>query len=435
MKSSFCLFQILLLIKDTLRLASTAIPLSNDGDYPVREIQKLIFGQIPENKIGISFDIPFADLGESTMYADFGIPRSSSTSGKCLLDIEFGFDTTGPVISTFRLLLNDPNLSEPSRPLLNIVRQDNSYWGEATAGFTLGFAGFVGEPVEMEEVRFEAVFPLSYKKGDDVRNFNLTFLKTYLTSYFARISYIGPIRREPEEYFVIDGDHRNVGTHGEFAAQILQSQGEDIIQYYRLRHDSNGFGYEEVEEELVKAVKYWICDEFGIAKDIFAQRNGDAYQIILENELGLKTTIEQVGFGVSQVLPIVIEGMRMPDNGILLLEEPESHLHPKLQAVLFDFFYSLVRRGITIVMETHSDHFINRMRRRVAEDGSNDVVKAVNLSFISSKMGEADFELITLDEFGITEFFPEDFIELTNNELSALMQAQIQKRRAVSKDE
>ena len=78
------------------------------------------------------------------------------------------------------------------------------------------------------------------------------------------------------------------------------------------------------------------------------------------------TTIADVGFGVSQLLPILVIGLRSGRASLLILEQPEIHLHPRLQANLADFLLTLAASGRRIIVETHSDHFINRLRRRIA---------------------------------------------------------------------
>ena len=92
------------------------------------------------------------------------------------------------------------------------------------------------------------------------------------------------------------------------------------------------------------------------------KKHGESYAIVLKNDADIETTIKHVGFGISQVLPIIVEGLLMDTDGTLILEQPEIHLHPKVQSLLFDFLYSLVIQGKNVIIETHSDHFITRMR-------------------------------------------------------------------------
>ena len=135
--------------------------------------------------------------------------------------------------------------------------------------------------------------------------------------------------------------------------------------------------------------------------------------------------MKEVGYGVSQVLPIIVQGLLMKE-GILIVEQPEIHLHPKLQSLLYDFLYSLTLTGKKVMVETHSSHFITRMRRRIAEDETNQMDDRINLTFIE----EGVFRNLELDDYGtVLNYYPADFIEQPAKELDAIIKAQIKKRR------
>ena len=85
------------------------------------------------------------------------------------------------------------------------------------------------------------------------------------------------------------------------------------------------------------------------------------YQILFRlrgNDSKKAVTIADVGFGVSQLLPILVLGLRSDESAILMLEQPEIHLHPKSQANLADFLLTLIEQGKRVIVETHSDHFM-----------------------------------------------------------------------------
>src|SRR6185503_2787735 len=200
-------------------------------------------------------------------------------------------------------------------------------------------------------LRFESIFPLQYtlvRSGDEkdntpleVRAFNLSSIKDFLVSFFSNVSYIGPMREEPHGEYPIDGRHATVGSKGQFSAEILEKESQDPTCFFEVSDDNTEpLRLRTVDGTLETAVNYWLCERFKIAKSIHAEEDNGIYRIFLESPIGFTTTINHVGFGVSQVLPILIEGLRMPHNGTLLIEEPESHLHPKLQGHLFDFLYS-----------------------------------------------------------------------------------------------
>jgi predicted ATPase len=83
-----------------------------------------------------------------------------------------------------------------------------------------------------------------------------------------------------------------------------------------------------------------------------------------------ESNLSDVGFGVSQVLPVLVQGLLMRRGGIYLVQQPEIHLHPDAQAGLADFFIYLACHGVITVVETHSEHLLLRLRRRLAEGGT-----------------------------------------------------------------
>jgi len=219
-------------------------------------------------------------------------------------------------------------------------------------------------------------------------------------------------------------NYKSVGSKGEFTAQILQEEALTYIDFNKIENQENGISYIEKKEEFAKAVKYWVCDYFEVAENIRAEKTNENYKIILTDKSGLETSIKHVGFGISQLLPIVVEGLRMQNKGTLIIEQPEIHLHPKLQSKLYDFLYGLMLQGKKVIVETHSSHFITRMRRRIAEDESNQMDNNIGLTFIEDDI----FRSIELDDYGTMDYYPDDFIEQSNTELRAIVKAQMKKR-------
>ena len=90
------------------------------------------------------------------------------------------------------------------------------------------------------------------------------------------------------------------------------------------------------------------------------------------------------GFGISQALPILLEGICMYKDQTLLLEQPEIHLHPQMQLNMADFLITLAKHERNIILETHSDHIVNRIIRRAMEDhslvnGDNPIIRIIFL--------------------------------------------------------
>ena len=248
-------------------------------------------------------------------------------------------------------------------------------------------------------------------------------IQSIVNEIFNSISYIGPLREEPQDLYSQNNKDKSIGKKGEYAAQFFEDEANNTVEFYDIQNK------ELQQMPLSKAVKYWICDVFNLAKDIKAEKYKDSYIVKIVNHYDVESTVRQVGFGISQILPIIVEGLRMNKSGILVLEQPEIHLHPKVQSMLFDFIYSLSLTGKKFIIETHSDHFITRMRRRVAEDNNN-LAEKINFVFIEQKESEHLFHKMNLDDMGTFDYFPSDFLEQTED-LDAIIMAQAKK--AISK--
>jgi predicted ATPase len=141
-------------------------------------------------------------------------------------------------------------------------------------------------------------------------------------------------------------------------------------------------------------------------------------------QYSLDLDITDVGFGISQILPIIVQGFWSVKNSLTMIEQPEIHLHPKMQADLADLFIDIT--GIEkplyeknklelpkkhLLIETHSEYLLKRLRRRISEGkiSANDVaiyfVEPQKNDNISAKIKE-----IEISEDGTFDW-PHDFYE------------------------
>ena len=143
------------------------------------------------------------------------------------------------------------------------------------------------------------------------------------------------------------------------------------------------------------------------------------YEIIrlnVKSNSGVKVDISDVGFGVSQILPILVEGLRMNEGQTLLLEQPEIHLHPKLQMQLTDFFIAMAKNNKNTIIETHSEHIIKRLVRRCLED--DEIRKMINIYFIDEN---SNIELIKINKKIGIENWPKNFFDQAANEQKEIL--------------
>jgi len=289
-------------------------------------------------------------------------------------------------------------------------------------------------------ITFTNLFPMSITVPGEPGSNRKTHAATYLAyrmgdifqSILSSFTYIGPLREEPSRRYIYEDEIVEIGTKGENAAYIYLSEQEDDIKppsyFYNSRSDS--FVAESGPLKLSIALSRWL-DLMKIT-DFRAEPVNEIIYLKLNSSSSRKTrvNIADVGFGVSQIFPILLEGLRMPRGSTLLLEQPEIHLHPNLQMQMADYFISLALSGKRVIVETHSDHIINRLVRRIVEDVNLNLKDQIAIYFIRPNVDGAVFEEIKIDDKRGIINWPEDFFDQTALEQEKILQAGLKKRQA-----
>ena len=182
-------------------------------------------------------------------------------------------------------------------------------------------------------------------------------------------------------------------------------------------------------------IAYWL-HELGLI-DSFEVREiapgSSLYQACVRKSHGSpETLLTDVGFGVSQVLPVIVLLYYVPEGSIVLMEQPEIHLHPSVQSGLADVMLAVARRRrVQIIVESHSEHLLRRFQRRAAEgDISSSDIK---LYFVSNSDGVAALNDLQLNEWGQIENWPEHFFGDEMGEVAAISKASLERRIDVSR--
>ena len=222
---------------------------------------------------------------------------------------------------------------------------------------------------------------------------------------FSAFCYIGPLREKPRRMYISTGESpREVGSAGERGPAVLWSASE-VKQL-------------DLEDRL----STW-CSRMGLALEIhLATIIGSYFEVhAIDANTKQHINLPDVGFGTSQILPILIQGLVASAGTTLLLEQPEIHLHPKVQADLADFLIEVSQRNVAVVVETHSEHLITRIQRRIAEESLQP--ESVALYYITPSADGSRLERVHLDRYGQIESAPEGFFEEGFEETFALMSA------------
>ena len=242
-----------------------------------------------------------------------------------------------------------------------------------------------------------------------------------------RVRYLGPLRQEPRPYFDFDDDSRpDVGAVGEHLSRVLQWHGTESV-------DVPEFG----RADLMDGLKHWLR-ELGIVEDVTVEARGRAGVSIEVHptDLDRRVDLTSVGVGVSQVLPVLAVCLLAEPGDIVLLEQPELHLHPALQMRLADFLLACVGSGRQVIVETHSEHLVNRLRRRVAEAENGDIGELVRIVFAErDDNGHTFFRPSDINPLGgLSEDWPDGFLDLGARDAQKLLQAGLAKHRRLSAD-
>ena len=256
-----------------------------------------------------------------------------------------------------------------------------------------------------------------------------------LTDTYFRFSvrYLGPLRADPSPLYPLQASvsPTDVGPKGELTAAVLHLNGKRLIDAII---PSNPEG-EDAELEVVRmplatAVTAWLSF-LGVADDVVIEEKGK-----LGHELRVKPKgssefqdLTNVGVGVSQVLPIVVTCLLADVGSTIVLEQPELHLHPRVQSRLSDLFISMIRLGKQIVIETHSEHIIERVRLRVAEDLEDKVLRDTAIYFFAMSDGATEVTPVKLTKYGAISDWPKDFFDQSQVASEQIVLRALRRRR------
>jgi len=210
-----------------------------------------------------------------------------------------------------------------------------------------------------------------------------------LRELLGKIGYIGPLRKEPARRYIYEEEISSIGDRGENAAIIYAKEKDNNIRAYFYNENKNCF--EEGEYKFKTALNKWL--KIMNIIDFNNSQHEEIIRLNVKNSSGIKIDISDVGFGVSQVLPIL-----------------------KLQMQLMDFFIAMAKKNKNTIIETHSEHMINRLVRRSLED--ENTAKLINIYFIDEK---SNIELIKIDKKRGIVNWPENFFDQAANEQKEIL--------------
>ncbi len=242
-------------------------------------------------------------------------------------------------------------------------------------------------------------------------------LNVNLTWQFERtvegLRYIGPLRLRPQRFYL------NTGGKPEDIEPDGANAMEALIASER--------GDRKLLSSLRKAIKALdLVEDFNV---IPLDKNQRLYAAVI-TQAGVESSLADVGFGVSQVLPVITMLLSAPPKSIILLEQPELHLHPNAQAAMADLLLEVAeKRNLQLIVESHSEHIVRRMQRRIAE-ASPAFATPENIKMYYCQPGEggATIDEVAVDRFGQISHWPEKFMGDISGDLHTMLKAALERR-------
>jgi predicted ATPase len=267
-------------------------------------------------------------------------------------------------------------------------------------------------------------YPISYLFQTEILPVHIQDSINNITNFFHNsLIYIGPLREEPHlQYESYIANTTNIGIKGENFAGALYQNKNKIIKYINPKcFEQNNHELKLGTCYLSDSVNEWLR-YIGVASDIIVNFNGRyGYELKIKNINKVTVNdLTNVGVGVSQVLPIVLTCLLAPEESTIIIEQPELHLHPAMQSKLTDFFVAAILCNKQLIIETHSEYIINRLRLRAinwpTEKSIDDSVKIYfteNLEedYKDYKKGNTVFRPLKINEYAAMSDWPEGFFD------------------------
>lgn len=269
----------------------------------------------------------------------------------------------------------------------------------------------------------------SYAFPDQAKTFfqNANFLSDFelqFESLMDRIYYLGPLREYPKRDYVWSGaSPTDVGQRGEKVVDAILAA-RPLGRNWNLAPKRHYKSFDEILAHWLKDLG--LIHSFEV-EEIAADSN--LYRVkVRRDSNSSEVLITDVGFGVSQILPVLALLYFVPERSIVLLEQPEIHLHPSVQSALADVIINVAgHRKVQVIVESHSEHLLRRLQRRVAEEEVPS--KDIALYFCESmRGGKSVLRPLEMDLFGTITNWPENFFGDDFGEIAAIQEAMLNRR-------
>ena len=291
---------------------------------------------------------------------------------------------------------------------------------------------------EVREIIFKKIketLTEEYAFAFDRWPFFLMEVTRYIDDVFTTgIKYLGPLRDEPRPLYPLapGNDPYDIGIKGEHTAAIFDLYKDHSITCIK----PTLFASPQIEPEistttLRDAIMEWL-KYLDVASNITTEDKGKiGHELkVIPKDSNKGQDLTHVGVGVSQVLPILVMCLLAKEDTTIIIEQPELHLHPKVQSLLADFFLSMALLGKQCIIETHSEYFLNRLRFRAAAAKGDRISSLLKIYFAEKKEGSSNFREVEVNKYGAIMDWPEGFFDQSQSEAEQILRNATKKIKA-----
>ena len=444
------IIQALLLLKQTLAHPRTEVPLHLEGYVDALNLRELTHGRPPAGprvagpRIGVRWSSQRVHKAKTVTVLD--------RTMELLLD--YVEESGQIVLEEVKLTANAPNRPKEFPRSVAVRRQsDGSYqlFGSEDGAF---------QPWDAPRVVFDHFLPYLVNP-EDPRSTPYYFYSNFrepledLKILLSGFTYLGAARAAPQGLyrFATVAPH-DLGASGEYAAQLLQARKADAV-HYPMPLRVEGYDVQAPSEVRARPLGAAINDVFGalgVGASLEIDERDVGFRLLFE-----QSSLQHVGRGISYLLPVVELGLladplrfkpdlgdaplkdyedACPHHAHCALEEPEAHLHPRVQTRLAHWLVALAMARRQLLIETHSDHLVRRLRGLVArakpcsalETWLLDNVRVLHVEQQSDGRSFVKSEQLTPQ--GSLEEWPADFMDEATDEERAIYDASLDKPAA-----
>jgi len=388
------IIQPLLLLSQTLESADKSVPMMTRGEYVnAGTFKDIVHNHLEKNNVEFSFEFPINKVYEKKSNPKLGdIPPN-----KIVLKYAVGSEGMPQLVSFEALDRFD-------RSMLKRELQNDGYY---SLEFFTDLSSdeeiyklikehkprrFIFDDSDIIKSHLRYNIKNNIKEGPQRIQFSksvslylsiVSFTEKQLKTLFADMKYIGPIREHPQRFYEFSGEfHPEVGSRGQFTYTLLYQMLSNSKTSNQLNKWLQAFN-------LVKAVK---CHRLESRPDLLEI-------LVTPKDCNVQINFVDTCFGVSQILPLLVQCLMADDEDLIITEQPEIHLNPNCETTLADFFVEMVKtKKLNFIIETHSEHYLMRLRTHVKQGNIKN--SDVAIYFTENTDTGKSIRLIELDEDG-----------------------------------